>query len=83
MGTLNLLEIVRKHNFVKSLVIITTDKVYQNNDKKLKFSENDHLGGDDLYSASKASADILSLSYLKSFLTYLIVELQLQEQEIV
>ncbi len=67
LGTLNLLEMVRKYNFVKSLVIITTDKVYQNNEKKLKFSENDHLGGDDLYSASKACADIISLSYLKSF----------------
>ena len=67
VGTLNLLEIVRKYKFIKSVVIITTDKVYKNNDKKIKFSENDHLGGDDLYSASKACADIISLSYFKSF----------------
>jgi CDP-glucose 4,6-dehydratase len=67
VGTLNLLEIIRKYKFVKSVVIITTDKVYQNNNKKIKFSENDHLGGDDLYSASKACADIISLSYFKSF----------------
>ena len=67
IGTANLLEITRKYNFIKSVVIITTDKVYQNNEKKLKFSEQDHLGGDDIYSSSKACADILSISYLKSF----------------
>ena len=60
IGTSNLLEIIKKHKFIKSVVIITTDKVYQNNEKKIKFSENDHLGGDDLYSASKACADIIS-----------------------
>ena len=67
IGTSNLLEIIKKHKFIKSVVIITTDKVYQNNEKKIKFSENDHLGGDDLYSASKACADIISQSYYKSF----------------
>ena len=67
IGTSKLLEIIKKHKFIKSVVIITTDKVYQNNEKKIKFSENDHLGGDDLYSASKACADIISQSYYKSF----------------
>ena len=67
IGTSNLLEIARKYKFIKSIVIITTDKVYQNDEKKVKFSETDKLGGDDLYSASKACADIISLSYLKSF----------------
>tara|TARA_B100001248_G_scaffold143628_1_gene107856 strand:- start:2318 stop:3391 length:1074 start_codon:yes stop_codon:yes gene_type:complete len=67
IGTSNLLEIIKKHKFIKSVIIITTDKVYQNNEKKIKFSENDHLGGDDLYSASKACADIISQSYYKSF----------------
>ena len=67
IGTSNLLEIIKKYKFIKSVVIITTDKVYQNNENKIKFSENDHLGGDDLYSASKACADIISQSYYKSF----------------
>ena len=67
IGTSNLLEIIKKYKFIKSVVIITTDKVYKNNEKKIKFSENDHLGGDDLYSASKACADIISQSYYKSF----------------
>ena len=67
IGTSNLLQIVKKYKFVKSVVIITTDKVYKNNDKKIKFSEKDHLGGDDLYSSSKACADIISSSYFNSF----------------
>ena len=67
IGTANLLEIVRKLKFVKSVVIITTDKVYKNSNKNIKFKENSALGGDDIYSASKASADILTYSYSKSF----------------
>jgi CDP-glucose 4,6-dehydratase len=67
VGTANLLEIVKKNKFVKSLVVITTDKVYKNSETKKRFSENDPLGGDDLYSASKASADLISSSYYKSF----------------
>ncbi len=67
VGTANLLEIVKKNKFVKSVVVITTDKVYQNVEKKIRFSEDDPLGGDDLYSASKASADLISSSYFKSF----------------
>jgi len=67
VGTTNLLEIVKKNKFVKSVVVITTDKVYQNIEKKIRFSEDDPLGGDDLYSASKASADLISASYFKSF----------------
>ena len=67
IGTANLLEIAKNKKFIKSVVIITTDKVYQNSEKKVRFSEKDPLGGDDLYSASKACADIVSLSYAKSF----------------
>lgn len=67
IGTSNLLQIVKKYKFVKSVVIVTTDKVYKNNNKKIRFSEKDHLGGDDLYSSSKACADIISSSYFNSF----------------
>ena len=62
-----MLQIVKKYKFVKSVVFITTDKVYKNNDKKIRFFEKDHLGGDDLYSSSKACADIISSSYFNSF----------------
>ena len=67
IGTTNLLEIVRKTKFVKAVVVITTDKVYKNSDKNIRFKENSALGGDDIYSASKASADILTSSYEKCF----------------
>ena len=67
MGTANLLEVAKNKKFIKSIVIVTTDKVYKNTNKKVRFSENDPLGGDDLYSASKSCADIISISYAKSF----------------
>jgi CDP-glucose 4,6-dehydratase len=67
IGTANLLEIVRKLKYVKAVVIITTDKVYKNLNKDIKFKEDATLGGDDIYSSSKASADILTASYEKSF----------------
>ncbi len=69
LGTTNILDIARKKNFIKSVVIITTDKVYRNDNKKRRFKENDALGGEDIYSASKASADIITTSYIKSFFT--------------
>ena len=67
LGTANLLEIARNERSIKSIVIITTDKVYRNFNKKIKFDENFPLGGDDIYSSSKASADLISSSYIKSF----------------
>ena len=67
IGTTNILNICVKNKSTKSIVIITTDKVYKNLNKKIRFKETDTLGGDDLYSASKASADIISSSYYKSF----------------
>ena len=67
VGTTNILELSTKYKFVKSIVIITTDKVYKNLNKKIRFIENDVLGGDDIYSSSKASADIITSSYYNSF----------------
>jgi CDP-glucose 4,6-dehydratase len=68
MGTVNLLEIAKTNPIVKSILVITSDKVYENNEKNKKFNENDRLGGDDPYSASKACADIISKSYYNSYL---------------
>lgn len=67
VGTANILEISKNYNFIKAIVIITTDKVYKNFNKKIRFSEEFPLGGDDVYSSSKASADLISQSYIKSF----------------
>jgi CDP-glucose 4,6-dehydratase len=67
MGTAAFLEAVRSHNCVKSAVVITTDKVYQNEYDGKPFRECDPLGGHDPYSASKAAAEIVTASYVKSF----------------
>lgn len=67
MGTLNVLEAVRKCPSVKAVVIITTDKVYENKEWVFPYRENDQLGGYDMYSSSKAAAEILTRSYQRSF----------------
>ena len=67
-GTINILDIAKDIKKLKSLVIITSDKVYKNDENnKLKLSENSHLGGNDIYSVSKSCADLISNSYYKSF----------------
>ena len=66
-GTLNILEISKKIQNLKSLVIITSDKCYLNKEFNRGYKENDELGGDDLYSASKASAELIFNAYSKSF----------------
>jgi CDP-glucose 4,6-dehydratase len=68
MGTLNVLEAARSVKSVKSLLIITTDKVYKIKSKNKSYAETDELGGIDPYSASKACAEISVNSYIESFL---------------
>jgi CDP-glucose 4,6-dehydratase len=67
IGTLNLLESIREIKSIKSVVIITTDKVYKINKKNISYKEFDQLGGFDPYSASKVGAEIVVDSYIKSF----------------
>ena len=67
IGTLNLLESIREIKSIKSVVIITTDKVYKINKKNIGYKEFDQLGGFDPYSASKVGAEIVVDSYIKSF----------------
>ena len=71
VGTLNLLEAVRTHASIKSMVIVTTDKVYKNNETGHSYQESDHLGGHDPYSASKAACEILVSSYRACFLQHI------------
>ncbi len=66
-GTLNVLDICRSVNSIKSIVCITSDKCYANNFSTKGFKETDHLGGSDPYSASKASAEIILNAYKESF----------------
>ena len=67
LGTANIIEAVKNNSSVKCLIIITTDKVYQNYKTRKHFDENSTLGGDDIYSGSKACCEILTNSYTKSF----------------
>lgn len=68
IGTANLLEIIKKNTIIKSVVIVTSDKCYKVEGKKiLSFKEDSELGGLDPYSASKACAEILTNSYIRSF----------------
>ncbi len=67
IGTLNLLEAVRSSNTVKAVIIVTTDKCYDNKEWHWGYRECDTLGGHDPYSSSKACTELLVNSYRKSF----------------
>jgi CDP-glucose 4,6-dehydratase len=66
-GTLNLLEACRKFESIKSIVIITSDKAYENKELDLAFKETDPMGGYDPYSCSKGCVELLVNSYRNSF----------------
>jgi len=67
IGTANLLDAVRLLKKKCSVVLITTDKVYHNNEWDYPYRENDRLGGYDPYSASKACTELVIDSYKNSF----------------
>ena len=67
MGSLNLLECLRDVGKKCSVVMVTTDKVYEISDEKSAKIENDHLGGHDPYSSSKAAMEIAVSSWRRSF----------------
>jgi CDP-glucose 4,6-dehydratase len=67
MGTIHLLEALRLLDQPCSAVLITTDKVYRNNEWLYGYRENDPLGGHDPYSSSKAAAEIAIASWRSSF----------------
>ena len=67
MGTVNVLEAVRRIGRKCRVVCITTDKVYENDNRGRAFKEGDPLGGCDPYSASKGACEIAIASYRRSF----------------
>jgi CDP-glucose 4,6-dehydratase len=67
MGTANLLEACRSLDKLSAVVIITTDKCYENKEQKEGYKETDQLGGYDPYSASKAGSELVASSYRRSF----------------
>jgi CDP-glucose 4,6-dehydratase len=66
-GTLNLLETLRTEKSLATVVVITSDKCYKNLNSARAYVEGDELGGSDPYSSSKAAAEIIFGSYLKSY----------------
>ena len=67
LGTANILNAARKVSSLKSIVIITTDKVYKIKNSNKSYKEFDELGGEDPYSASKACAEFVTNSFISSF----------------
>ena len=67
MGTVNLLDALRNVADLKSAVIVTTDKVYFNEEWNWPYREGDRLGGYDPYSASKAASELVIDCYAKAF----------------
>jgi CDP-glucose 4,6-dehydratase len=66
-GTTNVLEAARACDSLKSMVVVTTDKCYENHEWVYAYRENDAMGGSDPYSASKGCAEILTQAYYRSF----------------
>ena len=67
MGTANILAALNKIKSVKVIIIVTTDKVYEYPKSNKALKETDRLGGNDIYSASKASCELLVNAYRSSF----------------
>jgi CDP-glucose 4,6-dehydratase len=67
MGTVNVLEAARKTESVRLVLVITTDKCYENRDWVWGYRETDALGGHDPYSNSKACAELVTSAYRDSF----------------
>lgn len=67
MGTVNVLECMRKCNSVKSFINVTTDKVYLNREWEWGYRENEELNGYDPYSNSKSCSELVTSSFKKSF----------------
>lgn len=67
MGTAHVLQIARRLKSLRSVVVITTDKVYENLEKVYAYKEEDRLGGYDPYSNSKACAELVAAAFRNSF----------------
>lgn len=67
MGTVSVLDACRKVSSVRAVVVVTTDKCYENLETTRAYREDDRLGGHDPYSASKAAAELVASSYRRAF----------------
>jgi CDP-glucose 4,6-dehydratase len=71
MGTANVLEAIRLCDTIKAVLVVTTDKVYENKEWSWGYRENEPLGGYDPYSSSKACAELVTSAYRQSFFSSL------------
>jgi CDP-glucose 4,6-dehydratase len=67
LGTAHILQSARSVSSVRSLIVVTTDKCYENRGGLEAYRETDRLGGDDPYSSSKAAAELVTAAFRKSF----------------
>ena len=67
LGSVNMLDAVRRCDHVRAVVMVTSDKCYKNHEWFWSYREKSQLGGDDPYSASKACAEVAIASYRHSF----------------
>lgn len=67
MGTVNLLEAVRRAKSVRTVIIVTSDKCYENQETNHPFREDEPLGGYDPYSSSKACTELVTAAWRSSF----------------
>jgi CDP-glucose 4,6-dehydratase len=67
MGTVNLLDALREAPELRAILVITTDKVYQNSNAGRSFREDDPIGAHDPYSASKSAAELATSAYARAF----------------
>lgn len=68
MGTVNVLDAIRRAPSVRAALIVTSDKCYENREWVWPYRESDAMGGHDPYSASKGCAEIVTAAYARSFL---------------
>ena len=68
MGTVNLLEAVRRAPSVRVAVVVTSDKCYENREHAHGYREDEPMGGYDPYSSSKGCAELVTAAYRRSFL---------------
>lgn len=69
MGTINVLEATRSQKSIRSIVVVTTDKCYENREWVWGYRETEAMGGHDPYSASKGCAELVTAAYRNSFLS--------------
>ena len=67
MGTVHVLECIRLLDSVRAVIVVTTDKCYENEERDVGYREDEPMGGSDPYSSSKACAELVTSAYRQSY----------------